>query len=147
MELVEKLETRWYGNGWRRFGVFLCPDCNTEHEMAMSNGIRAKSCLNCAKNKPTNKTHGQSSTRLYRIWCKMKERCYDPNHMNYHRYGGRGIYITPEWHDFVIFAEWAHDTGYNDIMTIDRVNNDGIYEPSNCQWLTREENSRKGGVL
>ena len=89
--------------------------------------------------------HGRTRTRLYRIWNHMKDRCLNPNHIKYHRYGGRGINVWPEWKgNFVAFKFWAILSGYQNNLTIDRIDNDGNYEPDNCQWITRAENARKG---
>ena len=92
--------------------------------------------------------HGEAKTgkrtRLYKIWCCMKERCSDKNNVGYKYYGSRGIIVCASWlHDFLNFKSWALSHGYKKNMTIDRINNDGNYEPSNCQFLTRSENSKK----
>lgn len=82
---------------------------------------------------------GRKSTRLYRIYNNMKSRCCNPNVSAYSRYGGRGISICDEWmNDFSIFRDWAMANGYADDLTLDRKNNDGNYEPSNCRWVTRK---------
>lgn len=84
--------------------------------------------------------HGHNKCRLHRIWKNMTQRCQNPNHPNYDRYGGRGITICREWqNDFQSFYNWAMSHGYSDELTIDRINNDGNYEPSNCRWATPEE--------
>ena len=84
-------------------------------------------------------THGKSHTRLYRTWKNMKQRCYNPNNTYYHRYGGRGITICAEWkQDFKAFYDWAMSNGYTDELTIDRIDVNGNYEPSNCRWVTKE---------
>jgi hypothetical protein len=72
----------------------------------------------------------------------MMTRCYNPNTNRYHRYGGRGISICEEWlSDFANFREWAVVNGYEDGLTLDRIDNDGNYEPSNCRWVTWHEQS------
>lgn len=84
-----------------------------------------------------------TESRLQRIYYQMKERCFNPSHSRYHRYGGRGITICQEWlDDRDNFICWAKNNGYSDNLQIDRINNDGHYEPSNCRWVTRKENSR-----
>ena len=77
--------------------------------------------------------------RLYGVWGAVKQRCLSKNGRSYKYYGGRGISICSEWMSFVTFREWALATGYRRGLTIDRVDNDGNYEPSNCQWATRKE--------
>ena len=94
-----------------------------------------------AKPLATRARHGGARTRLYDCWAAMKSRCSNPKHPNYHRYGGRGITVCPEWQTFPPFRDWALSHGYTDELTIDRVNNDGNYEPANCEWVTQSENS------
>lgn len=84
-----------------------------------------------------NRTHGQRSTRLYTIWRGMKSRCYNSNHPGYKNYGGRDIRICEAWlHDFEAFRIWAHSNNYRPDLTIDRLNPDVGYCPSNCRWAT-----------
>lgn len=87
-------------------------------------------------------THNNSRTRLYKIWDGMKERCYRPKHPHYKDYGGRGIKVCDEWigeQGFYCFKEWAMSNGYSENLTLDRIDNDGNYEPSNCRWVTVKE--------
>lgn len=83
-------------------------------------------------------------SRLYKTWINMKTRCYNSNGEIYRRYGGRDIHICNEWrNDFMAFRDWALANGYQDNLTIDKINNDDDYSPKNCQWLTRVENIKK----
>lgn len=103
---------------------------------------KTKSC-GCAKNK-----HGGSRTKLYRSWSDMKQRCYNPKAEKFPIYGGRGIKVCDEWENsFTKYQEWALSNGYREDegLSIDRIDNDGNYEPSNCRWvdmLTQATNRR-----
>lgn len=85
--------------------------------------------------------HGGSGTRLHKVWLSMRERCNRVHHPFYRNYGGRGIKVCDEWNDFRAFREWAFAHGYSDKLQIDRINNNGNYEPSNCRWVTGKENA------
>lgn len=85
---------------------------------------------------------GQSTLnqRLYAIYDKIKQRCYNKNNRAFKYYGSRGIKIYQPWlDDFMIFYNWAVNNGYSDNLTIDRINVNGNYEPDNCRWATYEE--------
>lgn len=87
------------------------------------------------------KTHGMSypRSRLYIIWMNMKARCYYPNGVHYPNYGGRGIRVCDEWQAFEAFRDWAMANGYEDHLSIDRIDPDGNYCPENCRWATMKE--------
>lgn len=86
--------------------------------------------------------HNKSSSRLYSIWLNMRQRCNNPHLSCYQHYGGRGITVCAEWADYVTFKEWALTHGYDDALTLDRINVDGNYSPSNCRWITQREQCR-----
>lgn len=95
------------------------------------------------KNRLDHTTHGLHDTKIYAIWRAMKQRCTNPNNEYFHRYGGRGIEVCNEWITFAPFNIWAINSGYEEGLSIDRVDNEGNYEPSNCVWLTMSEHSIK----
>lgn len=88
-------------------------------------------------------THGQTnggvSTRIYNVWALIKQRCINRKHVFYKHYGGRGISVCEEWLNFEPFQRWALENGYADDLQIDRIDNDGNYEPSNCRFVTRAD--------
>lgn len=96
-------------------------------------------CVSSERMARLNTKHGGYGTRLYEIWRQMHRRCYCKNTKAYHDYGGRGITICDEWKDFEPFRAWAIKNGYEENLTIDRVDVNGNYEPSNCRWATVKE--------
>lgn len=94
--------------------------------------------------------HGEFGTRLYRIWGNMKQRCQNVTDKNYPGYGGRGVNVCNDWQEYRSFAKWAKTHGYSDQMTINRIDNDGNYEPSNCEWTTPKQqanNTRRNHMI
>jgi hypothetical protein len=85
--------------------------------------------------------HGLYGSKLYHVWEKMKSRVNNPNNINYPNYGGRGIGMCEDWNEFVNFSKWANENGYSEELFIDRIDNDGDYEPENCHWVTRVVNA------
>lgn len=125
--------------------IWLCRcDCGKETlargDCLKSGKTRSCGCLRDDIQKKKKTTHGLCRSRLARIWYGMKKRCLCPTSSVYKNYGGRGIAICEEWRNsFPAFYEWAMANGYRNDLSIDRVNNDGNYEPSNCRWATAKE--------
>lgn len=114
------------------------------------NLIKSCGCLKKELTIKRNFKHGDTlrekkkAARLYRIWAGIKTRCLNPSVPIFKYYGGRGIKVCAEWkNNYAAFKKWALANGYSGDLTIDRINNNGNYKPSNCQWITRAENARK----
>ena len=114
-----------------------CLKCGKEYETWMShfyNGFSKCGCDICY------------SERLHSIWENMLQRCNNPKCPSYGNYGGRGISVCVEWEDYANFLEWSKNNGYKESLEIDRINNEGNYEPLNCRWVTRSQNVRNRRV-
>lgn len=87
--------------------------------------------------------HGKRKTKLYGIWNSMKDRCYNTNCKRFKDWGGRGIAVCSEWrNDFMSFYNWSMANGYKEGLTLDRIDNNGNYEPYNCRWITTKQQAR-----
>lgn len=127
-------------------GYLICIcDCGTIKSIRSSNLVRfiqSCGCLSKELRSQCAKTHGKSQTPEYRTWCAIKERCDNATSSSYHNYGGRGIKICDTWkHSFETFLK---DVGKKPTPqhSIDRINNNGHYEPSNVRWATPKQQSR-----
>ena len=133
----------------KKFRAWLCKcDCGNEaiirQTQLRSGGTRSCGCLHKEITAKIHMTHGlsQDNKRLYKVWKIMRRRCNNPKDKSYKNYGGRGIRVCEEWDkSFVPFYEWSMANGYHEDIadsgrnriTIDRINNDGDYEPNNCR--------------
>ncbi|OHX28343.1 hypothetical protein Javan273_0035 [Streptococcus phage Javan273] len=110
-------------------------DCGKEKTVRSSN-LASGHCNSCGC---IVKRHGLAKKeRLYNIWVGMRQRCNNESSKDYPKYGGRGIVICNEWNDYLIFREWALSNGYSDKLSIDRMDVNGNYEPSNCRWVNHK---------
>ena len=124
--------------------AYICKcDCGNKRKVLaynLKNGhTQSCGCQSLENRIKAKTTHHKVGTRIYRIWRGMKTRCENSKDYHYEFYGKRGIKVCDEWQKFEPFYKWATENGYAEHLTLERINNDGNYEPSNCRWATVKE--------
>ena len=138
LTVLERVEA-----GTKRYAVWLCKCSCGNTKIVRSCHLRSGAVVSCGCYQKEiarkyNSTHKESKTRLYNEWQHMKKRCYWKNYNAYNLYGGKGITVCDEWkNSFVAFKDWALNNGYTDELTLDRIDINKNYEPSNCRWATK----------
>lgn len=140
--VIEKTNEKAKNNGEYKYRC-IC-DCGKERlvrgSLLKCGNSKSCGCTGVIKRASISKGYRNKNIRLYNIYQCMRERCYNKNAKYYNSYGGRGIEICEEWlKDYMAFYNWAIENGYKDNLTIDRIDVNSGYEPSNCRWITIQE--------
>lgn len=147
----------YYGKAKDKCSLWLCScECGGT-KVARSSNLKKGFTLSCGclqkeyRENFNNHKKGKITieTRLHRIWKAIKSRCYNENTKNFKWYGERGIKVCDEWkNNYKSFEKWALENGYQDDLTIDRIDVNGNYEPSNCRWITlKEQQQNKRNII
>jgi hypothetical protein len=113
----------------------------------LTGNTKSCGCYNSDLTKQRNLKHGaknrnQSRNRLYEIWVDMRRRCNSTTHNRAKNYSLKGIRVCDEWNDFLVFQDWAIKNGYNDSLSIERIDNDKNYCPENCKWISMKDQAK-----
>ncbi len=121
-----------------RFGLYICPSCGEIYKTRTNavNAKQSKQCRGCSR-----LIHGLTNSKAYQCLGAIKQRCFNPKDISYKNYGARGITVCDEWLDIFVFKKWF-DSNYVNGYEIDRIDNDGNYEPDNCRFVTPSSNMK-----
>lgn len=160
--VIKEVERHYSPSGASR-RMYLCRcDCGNEIKTSQAHLLKGKDimCRTCSSKKSikaaqkASRKHGESygsghMTRLYGVWSAMKRRCQNPNACYYSAYGGRGIKVCSDWQEYIPFRDWALSSGYEEGLTLDRINVNGDYCPENCRWvdMKTQQNNRRNNIV
>ena len=149
MIILEDLGTRLYSKKMKRFYRVMCPTCENEFETIAYNLSKKnpmKTCRSCTSKKHATK-HGGHGSPLYIKWQSMHSRVNSNSGKNFDSYGSKNIKVFDMWKDYLNFKQWSELNGYIEGLELDRIDNDGNYEPSNCRWTTRKIQCQNNRLL
>lgn len=143
LTVIERAETKNAKTRWK----CLC-DCG-KYTYTITNRLVQGKTLSCGCRAYEKYSCKKEYHRLYTIWASMRKRCSNPNEKCYERYGGRGITVCAEWDNFPAFLQWSKSNGYDDSLSIDRIDNSKGYSPDNCRWATTAEqaNNKRNNIV